>query len=236
MYSLGGYQASGHGQHDRKTKPRSVGQWAVPSGSVYTDAGFLYMMFCARDQSLRRESQNLDVGTLDEEPFSENPLESTSGAKGFVSSYKLSTDVGHPYKGAPSTQQQQEPGDQYSLGDSSSAGFLKEYPTGKSQFHITFDYHEKTGLPKTQPSEQKPETEVNYQFGPGASSRHQEVSEERELIAELTALKSENEGLKAKMAALEENIELHKRYKKEAKAEMERLLKENEEKISKYSI
>ena len=32
------------------------------------------------------------------------------------------------------------------------------------------------------------------------------------------------------MAALEENIELHKRYKKEAKAEMERLLKENEEK------
>ena len=36
--------------------------------------------------------------------------------------------------------------------------------------------------------------------------------------------------MKAKIAALEENIELHKRYKKEAKAEMERLLKENEEK------
>ena len=223
MYSLGGYQASGHGQHDRKTKPRSVGQWAVPSGSV--EIGLAH-----RASYREKQRQNLDVGTLDEEPFSENPLESTSGAKGFVSSYKLSTDVGHPYKGAPSTQQQQEPGGHYSLSDSSSAGFLKEYPTGKSQFHITFDYHEKTGLPKTQPSEQKPETEVNYQFGPGASSHHRVVSEERELIAELRALKSENEGLKAKMAALEENIELHKKYKKEAKAEMERLLKENEEK------
>ena len=223
MYSLGGYQASGHGQHDRKTKPRSVGQWAVPSGSV--EIGLAH-----RTSYREKQRQNLDVGTLDEEPFSKNPLESTSGAKDFVSPYKLSTDVGHPYKGAPSTQQQQEPGGQYSLGDSSSAGFLKEYSTGKSQFHITFDYHEKTGLPKTQPSEQKPETEVNYQFGPGASSRHRVVSEERELIAELRALKSENEGLKAKMAALEENIELHKRYKKEAKAEMERLLKENEEK------
>ena len=224
-YSLGGYQASGHGQHDRKTKPSSVSQWAVPSGHGSVEIGLAHAT-----ANSEKKHQILDVGTLDEERFSKNPLESTSGAKDFVSPYKLSTDVGHPYKGAPSPQQQREPGGQYSLGDSSSTGFLKKYPTGKSQYHITFDYHEKTGLPNTQPSEQKPETVVNYQFGPGASSHHQEVSEERELIAELRALKSENEGLKAKMAALEENIELHKRYKKEAKAEMERLLKENEEK------
>lgn len=223
MYSLGGYQASGHGQHDRKTKPRSVSRWAVSSGSV--EIGLAHGTSYSEKQR-----QNLDVGTLDEEPFSDHPLESTSGAKDFVSPYKLSTDVGHPYKGSPSPQQQREPGSQYSLGDSSSTGFLKEYPTGKSQYHITFDYHEKTGLPKTQPSEQKPETEVNYQLGSGASSRPRAVSEERELIAELRALESENESLKAKIAALEENIELHKKYKKEAKAEMERLLKLNEEK------
>ena len=223
MYSLGGYRASGHGQHDRKTKPSSVSQWAVPSGIVEIGLahGTLYS---------EKQRQNLDVSTLDEEPFGDHPLESTSGAKDFVSPYKLSTDFGHPYKGSPSPQQQREPCGQYSLGDSSSNGFLKEYLTGKSQYHITFDYHEKTGLPKTQPSERKPETEVNYQLGSGASSRPRAVSEERELIAELRALKSENEGLKAKMAALEENIELHKKYKKEAKAEMERLLKENEEK------
>ena len=41
--------------------------------------------------------------------------------------------------------------------------------------------------------------------------------------------KKKNEGLKAKIAALEENIELHKKYKEEAKAEMERLLKANQE-------
>lgn len=223
MYSLGDYQASGHGQHDRKTKPRSVSRWAVSSGSV--EIGLAHGTSYSEKQR-----QNLDVGTLDEEPFSDHPLESTSGAKDFVSPYKLSTDVGYPYKGSPSPQQQREPGGQYSLGDSSSTGFLKEYPTGKLQYHITFDYHEKTGLPKTQPSEQKPETEVNYQLGSAASSRPRAVSEERELIAELRALESENEGLKAKIAALEENIELHKKYKKEAKAEMERLLKLNEEK------
>jgi len=43
------------------------------------------------------------------------------------------------------------------------------------------------------------------------------------------ALRSENEGLKAKVIVLEENIELHKKYKEEAKAEMERLLKANQE-------
>lgn len=223
MYSLGGYRASGQGQHDRKIKPSSVSQWAVPSGSA--EIGLAHGTSYSEKQG-----ENLDVGTLDEEPFGDHPLESTKEAKDFVSPYKLSTDFGHPYKGSPSPQQQQEQGGQYSLGDSSSTGFLKEYPTGKSQYHNTFDYHEKTGLPKNQPSEQKPGAEFNYQFGSGASSRHQIVSEERELIAKLRALKSENEGLKAKMTALEENIELHKKYKKEAKAEMERLLKENEDK------
>ena len=223
MYSLGGYQASGHGQHDRKTKPRGVSEWAVPSCSA--EIGLAHGTSYSKKQR-----QNLEAGTLDGEPFTDHPLESKSGAKDFISPYKLSTDVGHPYKGAPSPRQQQEPGGtvQYIVGDSSSTGFLKEYPTGKSQYHITFDYHQKTGLPKSQPSEQKPGAEFNYQFGPGASSRHQVVSEERELIAELRTLKSENEGLKAKMAALEENIELQKIYKEEAKAEMERLLKENE--------
>ena len=62
MYSLGGYQASGHGQHDRKTKPRSVGQWAVPSGSV--EIGLEH-----RTSYRENQRQNLDVGTLDEEPF-----------------------------------------------------------------------------------------------------------------------------------------------------------------------
>ncbi|KAK2567794.1 hypothetical protein P5673_007665 [Acropora cervicornis] len=50
------------------------------------------------------------------------------------------------------------------------------------------------------------------------------------LQSEIIALQRENEGLKAKIVALEENIQLHKKYKAEAKAEMERLLKENQEK------
>ena len=50
------------------------------------------------------------------------------------------------------------------------------------------------------------------------------------LQSEIIALRRENEGLKAKIVALEENIQLHKKYKEEAKAEMERLLKENQEK------
>ena len=52
---------------------------------------------------------------------------------------------------------------------------------------------------------------------------------ESALRFEMNALESENEGLKAKVAALEENIDLHKKYKEEAKAEMERLLKANKE-------
>ena len=50
------------------------------------------------------------------------------------------------------------------------------------------------------------------------------------LQSEIIAFQRENEGLKAKIVALEENIQLHKKYKAEAKAEMERLLKENQEK------
>lgn len=50
------------------------------------------------------------------------------------------------------------------------------------------------------------------------------------LQSEIIALQRENEGLKAKIVALEENIQLHKKYKAEAKAEMERLFKENQEK------
>ncbi|XP_068737417.1 golgin subfamily A member 6-like protein 6 [Montipora capricornis] len=49
------------------------------------------------------------------------------------------------------------------------------------------------------------------------------------LQSEINALQRENEGLRAKISALEENIELHKKYKEEAKAEIERLLKKNQQ-------
>ena len=48
---------------------------------------------------------------------------------------------------------------------------------------------------------------------------------ENALRIEINGLRRENEGLKAKATALEENIELHKKYKAEVKAEMERLQK-----------
>lgn len=43
----------------------------------------------------------------------------------------------------------------------------------------------------------------------------------------ITSLKEENEGLKAKLTALQENIELHECFKKEASEEVERLRKSN---------
>ena len=81
-----------------------------------------------------------------------------------------------------------------------------------------------------QPFERKTGNGSNDQTGKGGNSLSLVSPEnERELRAEMIALKSENEGLKAKIVALEENIELHKKYKEEAKAEMERLLKANQE-------
>lgn len=55
------------------------------------------------------------------------------------------------------------------------------------------------------------------------------VSAESEvsLIAEINELRRENEGLKAKIKALEENIELHKTYKAEVKTELERVEQKN---------
>lgn len=94
----------------------------------------------------------------------------------------------------------------------------------------SFEYHKKEGLPSnhTVPkgigarSSEEPSTRSNsmYLVPP---------EDESALRFEINALKSENEGLKAKVTALEENIDLHKKYKKEAKAEMERLLKGNQD-------
>jgi len=52
---------------------------------------------------------------------------------------------------------------------------------------------------------------------------------ENELRSQINQLRSENEGLKAKIEAMEENISLHKRYKEEAKDELNRLQKTKEE-------
>ena len=52
---------------------------------------------------------------------------------------------------------------------------------------------------------------------------------ENSLRVEINELRRENEGLKAKIKALEENIELHKTYKAEVKAELERVEQKNHE-------
>ena len=90
--------------------------------------------------------------------------------------------------------------------------------------------HKKEGLPSNKSfprgigagSSKEPSTRSNpmYLVPP---------EDESALRFEINALKSENEGLKAKVTALEENIDLHKKYKEEAKAEMERLLKANQD-------
>ena len=61
--------------------------------------------------------------------------------------------------------------------------------------------------------------------GGGSGAEHVASENDNALRSEISTLRSENDGLKAKVIALEENIELHKKYKTEAQAEMERLQK-----------
>ena len=104
----------------------------------------------------------------------------------------------------------------------------KYEPIRQPYEHASFGYHEKQGLPSNQPVASGISVGSIEQSGPRTNSMYL-VSPENEsaLRFEMNALKSENEGLKAKVTALEENIDLHKKYKEEAKAEMERLLKAN---------
>lgn len=116
---------------------------------------------------------------------------------------------------------------------------LPQYPSGANlkddskwqpYYHATFEYHEKQGQPRKRSQESESRAGSTLQSGQGEDSVYFVSPEkERAFQSEILALKSENEGLKAKIAALEENIELHKKYKEEAKAEMERLLNVNQE-------
>ena len=108
---------------------------------------------------------------------------------------------------------------------------LKNDPMQQSHYHDSFVYHEKQELPSTKPARAS-DTRTASVEQPGARSialYHIPADKESALRFELDALKSENNGLKSKIVALEENIDLHKKYKEEAKAEMERLLKANQD-------
>ena len=107
---------------------------------------------------------------------------------------------------------------------------VKDGPSWQSYHQANYEDHEKQELPRNQ--------SLVRESGAGSIQQSKQrdnslylVSPENERVlqSEIMALRSENEGLKAKVIVLEENIELHKKYKEEAKAEMERLLKANEE-------
>ncbi len=107
---------------------------------------------------------------------------------------------------------------------------LKYDPIRQPYNHAGFEYREKQGLPSNKPVAREIGTGSIEQSGSRGNSMYIVPSEnESALRFEMNALKSENEGLKAKVTALEENIDLHKKYKEEAKAEMERLLKANQD-------
>lgn len=107
---------------------------------------------------------------------------------------------------------------------------LTNNPTWQPNYQASSEYRDKQELASNQP--------VGRDFGIGSveqsglrgNSMHSVPSENESVLRfEISALKSENEGLKAKVTALEENIDLHKKYKVEAKAEMERLLIANQD-------
>ena len=107
---------------------------------------------------------------------------------------------------------------------------LRNDPMWQPSYQASFEYSKKRELPSNQPVA----TEIGIgsveQSGLRGNSMYRVPSEnESALRFEISALQSENEGLKAKVTALEENIGLHKKYKEEAKAEMERLLKANQD-------
>ena len=107
---------------------------------------------------------------------------------------------------------------------------LRKNPTRQPHYQASFEYREKRELPSNQPGARDIEIGSVEQSGLRVNSMYLAPSEnESTLRFEITALRSENEGLKAKVTVLEENIELHKKYKEEAKAEMERLLKANQD-------
>lgn len=107
---------------------------------------------------------------------------------------------------------------------------LKNDPTWQPHYKASFECHEKRGLPSNQPVAREIGAKSIEQSGLRGNSMHLVPSEnESALRFEISALKSENKGLKAKVTALEENIDLHKKYKEEVKAEMERLLKANQD-------
>ncbi|KAJ7376235.1 hypothetical protein OS493_035896 [Desmophyllum pertusum] len=102
---------------------------------------------------------------------------------------------------------------------------LKNDPMWQPHYHVNVEHHERQQLPSN-----KPGTGLIKQSEPRVNSLYHVPSEnEFALRFEMNAMKSENEGLKAKVTAMEENIDLHKKYKEEAKAEMERLLKANQD-------
>lgn len=107
---------------------------------------------------------------------------------------------------------------------------LRNDPTWQPHYQDSFDYREGRGLSSNQPVAREIGIELVEQSGLRGNSMYRVPSEnESALRFEINALRSENEGLKAKLTALEENIELHKKYKEEAKAEMKRLLKANQD-------
>lgn len=68
------------------------------------------------------------------------------------------------------------------------------------------------------------ETEnIAFQINPESTPKNPDRNTEYSIVS----LKEENEGLKAKLTALKENIELHECFKKEASEEVERLRKSN---------
>ena len=105
---------------------------------------------------------------------------------------------------------------------------LRNDPTWQPHYQASFEYREKRELSSSQPVAREIGIGIVEQSGLRGNSMYLVPSEnESALRFEISALKSDNEGLKAKLKALEENIDLHKKYKEEAKAEMERLLKAN---------
>ena len=114
---------------------------------------------------------------------------------------------------------------------------LRNDPTWQPHYQASFDYREERGLSSNQPVAREIGIELVEQSGLRGNSMYRLPSEnESALRFEINALRSENEGLKAKLTALEENIELHKKYKEEAKAEMKRLLKANQDNEHKIQI
>ena len=112
---------------------------------------------------------------------------------------------------------------------------LTNNPTWQPNYQASSEYREQQELPSNQPVGREIRIGSVEQSGLRGNSMYRVPSEnESALRFEISALKSENEGLKAKVTALEENIDLHKKYKEEAKAEMERLLKANQD--SEYKI